>query len=103
MWPNNKILKQTATMKKLFRFHKGTLSESLATTINVSGLPEIREKIADSIAWADASFFKNIRIQNQAHSDPRLPPEWNEVSYYVIADFDGHAGQCIGMCNFYEK
>lgn len=90
-------------MKKLFRFHKGTLSESLATTINVSGLTEIRERIADSIAWSDASFFKNIRIQNQAHSDPRLPAEWGGISYYILADFDGCTGQCVGMCNFYEE
>lgn len=90
-------------MKKLFRFHRGLLAESLETTMEVSGLPELCEKIADSVAWADRNYFKNIRIKNEAYHDPRLPAEWGSISYYVVADFDGYKEQCIGMCNFYEE
>lgn len=89
-------------MKKLFRFHRGLLKESLATTTEVSGLAELREKIADSVAWANRNYFKNIRIKNEVHNDPRLPTEWGGVSYYVLADFDDGTG-CVGMCNFYEE
>lgn len=90
-------------MKKLFRFNRGLLDESLATTTEVSGLEELREKVADCVAWADRNYFKNIRIKNEVYNDPRLPAEWGGISYYVIADFDGYTGQCIGACNFYEE
>lgn len=90
-------------MKKLFRFHRGALADSLETTVEVSGLEELRKIVSDSIAWADREYFKNIRIQKEAYNDPRLPEEWNGVSHYVVADFDGYKGQCVGMSNFYEE
>ena len=90
-------------MKKLFRSHRGMLADSLKTTIEVSGLSELREKITDSIVWADSNYVKNIRIKNEVYNDSRLPAEWGGISYYVLADFDGYVGQCIGMCNFYEE
>ena len=90
-------------MKKLFRFHRGLLAESLETTKEVSGLSELREIISDSVAWAGRDYYKNIRIAREAHEDSRLPIEWGGVSHYVIADFEGYEGQCIGMCNFYEE
>ncbi len=90
-------------MKKLFRFHRGLLADSLETTIEVSGLDELRKIISDSIVWADRDYYKNIRIQKEAHNDPRLPEEWNGISHYVVADFEGYKAQCVGMCNFYEE
>ena len=85
-------------MKKLFRFHRGSLDESLATTIEVSGFAELLDKVmatyGDSIC--------NVKIQKKCIHDPRLPKEWNEMCFYVVADFDGYKEQCIGMSNFYE-
>lgn len=85
-------------MKRLFRYHRPTLSESLSTTIEVSGLFELKRFLADDAAWA-----KNVRISLAADKDARLPSEWGGSSHYVLADFDGFRGQCIGMCNFYEE
>lgn len=86
-------------MKKLFRFHRGSLDESLATTIEVSGFAELLYKVmatyGDSIC--------NVKIQKKYIHDPRLPKEWNEICFYVVADFDGYKEQCIGMSNFYES
>ncbi len=90
-------------MKKLFRFHRGSLDESLATTVEVSGLDELRKIVSESIAWADRDYYKNICIQKEVHNDPRLPSGWNGISHYVVADFDGYKAQCVGMCNFYEE
>lgn len=90
-------------MKKLFRFHHGILSDSLKTTIEVSGLADLQKRVQaywDSVA---PNYIRNIRIENRPIHDSRLPSEWNCVSYYVVADFDGYVGQCIGMCNFYEE
>lgn len=88
-------------MKKLFRYHRGSLSDSLATTLEVHGIDEIR-KIVNSCTLC-SGYFNNIRIEREPHADSRLPKEWGGISYYVVADFDGYIGQCIGMCNFYEE
>lgn len=90
-------------MKKLFRFHRGTLADSLATTIEVSGLAELIKKIKADYDKFVPVYLSNIRIDPEPHKDDRLPKEWNGVSYYVVADFDGYKGQCISMSNFYEE
>lgn len=81
----------------LFRSHRGSLSESLSTTIEVKGLTDLIEYIKKEIPWAE-----NIKIRDRKIRDNRLPPEWNNTSYYVVADFDGYKEQCIGMTNFFE-
>lgn len=86
--------------KKLFRFHRGLLADSLATTIEVMGLTHLIKEIN---AVYPKGHLRNIRIKNEPINDFRLPEEWNGVSYYVVADFDGYEGQCIGMSNFYEE
>ncbi len=90
-------------MKKLFRFHRGTLADSLATTIEVSGLAELVEKVKASWDRHYPNYLSNIRIDPTPHKDCRLPEEWRGVSYYVVADFEGYEGQCVGMSNFYEE
>lgn len=86
-------------MKKLFRFHRGSLEDSLATTIEVSGFAELLDKIIAT--YGDS--ISNVKIQKKCIHDPRLPKDWNEICFYVVADFDGYKEQCIGMCNFYES
>jgi len=77
------------------------LADSLSTTIEVSGLAELIEKV--NAEWDFApNYLSNIRIDSKPHKDSRLPEEWGRVSYYVVADFDDYKGQCIGMSNFYE-
>lgn len=84
-------------MIKLFRYHRGGLAESLDTTVEVMGLHDLRMMLAKEMPFAH-----NVRISLAADKDDRLPPEWGGYSRYVLADFDGYSGQCIGMCNFYE-
>lgn len=84
-------------MKKLFRYHRGSLADSLATTIEVMGLYELKQILAK-----EPPYVHNVRIWRTRIPDDRLPDEWNGVCHYVVADFDGYTGQCIGMCNFYE-
>lgn len=86
-------------MKKLFRFHRGTLAESLDTTIEVSGFAELLEKVMET--FGDS--ISNVQIKKECIHDSRLPEDWNEVCFYVVADFDGYKEQCIGMSNFYES
>lgn len=85
-------------MKKLFRYHRGSLADSLETTIEVSGLYELRQTLAQELPYVH-----NIRIMRTKIPDDRLPAEWGGYSHYVLADFDGYFGQCIGMSNFYEE
>lgn len=88
-------------MKKLFRLHRGGFAESLATTTEVTGLSDMKAKLRSMLLCP--VFYNNIRIDKMPLADPRLPKEWEGVSYYILADFDGYRGQCIGMCNFYEE
>lgn len=88
--------------KKLFRFHAlgCSLSDSLDTVIEVSGLSDLKEKINEALPFG----ISRIHIQNEVMYDDRLPEEWNGISYYVIGDLDGYyAGQVVGMSNFYEE
>lgn len=86
-------------METLFRFHRGSLVESLETTVFVTGLPAIRKYIKDTdpILYA---LLSNICIKKEPITDNRLPKEWGGVEYMVVADFDGYKGQCIGFTNF---
>lgn len=86
-------------MKKLFRFHRGSLADSLATTIEVSGFAELFDKVMET--YGDS--ISNVKIKKDGIRDPRLPEEWNELCFYVVADFDGYKEQCIGMSNFYQS
>lgn len=88
-------------METLFRFHRGGLAESIETTVFVTGLPAIRKYINDTDPILYAS-LSNIRIRREPYVDDRLPKEWGSVEYKVVADFDGHKGQCIGYTNFKE-
>lgn len=83
---------------KLFRHHRGSLADSLKTTIEVQGLDDMRQYLTDY--WN--GYLSNIRIQGRDLKDHRLPAEWNGVSYYVVADFADGGWGCIGMTNFYE-
>lgn len=86
-------------METFFRFHRGLLADSLETTVFVTGLPAIRKYINDT----DPIFYSslnNIRIKKEPITDNRLPKEWGNTEYMVVADFDGYNGQCIGYTNF---
>lgn len=85
-------------MKKIFRFHRGGLAQSLATAREVKDLQDLKCEVRNVLP-----FSTNIRISRSRIDDLRLPEEWGGVSHYVLADFDGNRGQCIGMCNFYEE
>jgi len=86
-------------METLFRLHRGGLSESLETTVFVTGLPAIRKYINDTDPILYDS-LSNIRIKKVPIIDNRLPKEWGSIEYMVVADINGDKGQCIGYTNF---
>lgn len=86
-------------METLFRMHRGSLADSLETTVFVTGLPAIRKYINDTDPILYAS-LSNIRIRKEPYVDDRLPKEWGSIEYMVVADIDGYKGQCIGFANF---
>lgn len=85
-------------MKKLFRFHEATLTESLATTIEVSGLPDLSAKITNALNGE----INNIRIKRHPWRDVKQPEEWGDTYFYVVGDKDGYKDYLVGECNFYE-
>lgn len=84
--------------KKLFRFNRETLTESLDTTIEVSGFDDLRNKVIETLGNVD----EVVKIINEPRKDPRLPSEWGGVSYFVVADIKGKGAELVGMSNFYE-
>ena len=55
---------------KLFRRHRGGLSESLSTTIEVKNLKELKKYIKSELG-----FSRNVKIKEDPVKDRRLPPE----------------------------
>lgn len=84
--------------RKLFRWHRGQLSESLDTTIEVRSVSHMISYIIKDFP-AD-NYLHNVRIKEECINDSsRAGGDW-ENQHMVIADFEGYTGQCIGWCNF---
>lgn len=69
-------------MRRLFRYHLGSLADSLATTIEVIGLYELKQILAPKLPLAC-----NVVICRTRVPDDRLPEEWNGRCRYVVAGF----------------
>ena len=90
-------------MRKLFRWHRGGLEESLATTVEVRGFSAIERMITgENDQGFPAGYFSNVRAMYVGDDSARCGDEWRE-SYYVIADCQAHESAVLGMCNFLEK
>lgn len=87
-------------MIKQFRQHRGSLVDSIKTSVKVNGLEDIRKHL-------DTSLLKNIKIKNEHIIDERQSDiggdNWGNIVYKVVADFGEYKEQCIGFCNFYEE
>lgn len=86
-------------MKKLFRFHRGSLKDSLDTTIEIRGIADI----AAALRLQVDSELTNIHIDPQVIEDDRLPRDWAGLEFKVLCDCLGYENQCVGFCNFYES
>lgn len=82
-------------MRKYFRYHRGTLSDSMDTMREVHSMDDVKKLVNELIP----DYFSNIHIGDK-FTDPRCPNKWGEVSYFVFADFDGHTDQCVGYVNY---
>ena len=85
--------------KKLFREHRGGLKESLATTIECpNGLSDIEKHF-------NGSLYTGVRM-DLSMRDNRLPKEWGDRQYVVIAETKDSNSRLItvvlGFCNFWE-
>jgi hypothetical protein len=86
-------------MKKLFRWHRGGLEESLATMVEVQSFEDIERKI--DVEWNNLipNYFTNINTSFCGDDSERLGEDWKET-YYVVADCKEGKGCAIGFCNF---
>lgn len=83
-------------MRKLFRWHRGGLEESLATMVEVNDFGDIERLVKEE--WGD--FCSNINTLYAGDDSTRIGEEWKQT-YYVVADFKkAPKQQCIGFCNF---
>ena len=86
--------------KKYFRFHRGAFKDSMKIIVEVNDLDDIRRIIEDDALIK--GYYKNIRISDGLTDHRCVPYGWGDMSYYVLADFGGYTGQCIGMADFKE-
>ena len=91
-------------MRKLFRWHRGSLEDSLATTIEVESFDEIEDIITNksSEQGIPNGYFSNIRTKFIADDSARCGEEWKST-YYVIADTTRDKDCAVGMCNFAKE
>lgn len=86
-----------------FREHRGSLEESLKTTISCHcGIISIIEYY-EKIYHPSPCPYTNIHIQDKAIIDKRLPIWWGEREYPVVASSNegGHNHiVTLGYCNF---
>lgn len=85
--------------KKLFRFHRSDLTDSLDTTIEVDGLGGIKDAVYENVEVP----FTKLRILQDEYPDSRLPYSlgWH-TQFVVVADVGGYKDQLIGFSNFFE-
>ena len=87
--------------KKYFREHRGGYAESMETMVEVNSLADIVEHYENDPLMKN--YLRNIRIDQTTRREHRTKgDEWGDVTYMVVADFDGYTCQCIGYSNFYE-
>lgn len=88
-------------MKKLYRQHRGSLIDSLSTTIEVSSLKDILDYENDQMdkTFNLKNYYSNIHTEFIGDDSQRCGNDWKET-YSVLVDFEGYKQQCIGMCNF---
>lgn len=90
-------------MKKLFRFNRQLLADSLATTIEVNSFEDIKSYLSktDPLLY---TFLEDIWCTRLPHlEDNRLPEEWGEKEYYVHAQIKGvNNSFIIGFINFID-
>lgn len=90
-------------MRKLFRWHRGGLEESLATTVEVGSFSDIERMITgENEQGFPVGYFSNVRTKYVGDDSARGGNEWKET-YYVIADCQAHECGVLGMCNFSEE
>ena len=68
-----------------FRFHRGSLQDSLGTTVSVESFEDLVRVIQDN----DMYYIDGIRIISERIPDARLPIEWNGVEYRVVGNYFG--------------
>lgn len=87
-------------MRKLFRWHRGGLAESLATTVEVHDFLDIELMVTgENDQGFPAGYFSNVRTSYVGDDSARCGEEW-KATYYVVADCPTHEGGVLGMCNF---
>ena len=91
-------------MRKLFRWHRGSLEESLATTVEVQSFEEIEKLVTElsTFQGIPAGYYKNVRTKFVADDSARCGEEW-KTTYYVIADCCQFKDGAVGMCNFSKE
>lgn len=87
-----KKYKDSIAPKKLMRFHRGSLKESLATTIEVSGFDELKSIVISKYG------SRKVGIYPKVITDHRQPEWWGELCFHIIAD-----DCCVGFSNFFEE
>lgn len=90
-------------MRKLFRWHRGGLKESLETQSEVTCFADIETIVAKHCEEIRMpNLYYNLTTCYAYDDSDRIGDEWKET-YYVKAEVRGEGVHVLGMCNFSEK
>ena len=91
---------------RLFRFHKGTLEDSLKTVEEVSSKKDIKKIFDAKMNMFDMNndpYWTDISIDTDFVDDSdHCGDEWQETHYVKAYSPMDDVWHVIGMCNFYE-
>lgn len=91
---------------RLFRFHKGTLEDSLKTVEKVLSKKDIKKIFDAKMNMFDMNndpYWTDISIDTDFVDDSdRCGDEWQETHYVKAYSPMDDVWHIIGMCNFYE-
>ena len=91
---------------RLFRFHRGTLEDSLKTVEAVSSKKDIKKIFDAKMNMFDMNndpYWTDFSIDTDFVDDSdRCGDEWKETHYVKAYSPMDDVWHVIGMCNFYE-
>ena len=86
--------------RRLFRFMRGGLKESLDTTVEVDQFSDIEQLLQSHCESLNMpGLYSNFSTKFNADDSERCGNEWR-TTFYVMGDVLGEGRRILGFCNF---
>ena len=93
-------IKGSSPMRKLFRWHRGGLAESLATVVEVQNFAELENVVRQEEGITYFCDYSSFRTSYCGNDSGRLGEEWKDTYYVLAKPANDKHEYVIGMSNF---